>query len=215
MRQRVVIAALAVFTAAAGFPLTDDWRARMDEGSAAEAAGDYAGAASLYRAATEIAERFDHRDRRRAVAWNSLATMYDAMGRFADAEAGYRRALKMAAESTGKSGADYGQALPQLRSYVGDRATSGRNQDAAGGGGISCGRSDEVRIAAAERDWRSFARPASTRKPAHCWPVPWRFWKGNLTRGWMLRSPRTIWGWCAFLKDAATSPGNCCGKGWR
>jgi tetratricopeptide (TPR) repeat protein len=91
----------------------------MNEGSAAEAAGDYVRAESLYRAATEIAERFDHRDRRRAVAWNSLATMYDAMGRFADAEAGYRKALHMAAESSGKSGADYGQALANLGSeYV-------------------------------------------------------------------------------------------------
>jgi tetratricopeptide (TPR) repeat protein len=91
----------------------------MDEGAAAETVGDYARAASSYRVATEVAERFDRRDRRRAVAWNALATMYDALGRFADAEAGYRRALKEAAESTGKAGPDYALVLANLgSSYV-------------------------------------------------------------------------------------------------
>ena len=59
MRQRVLAAALAVLTAVTGFPQTDEWRLRMDEGAAAEDAGDYAKAASSYRAATEVAERFD------------------------------------------------------------------------------------------------------------------------------------------------------------
>jgi len=126
MRQRVLAAAIAVLTAVAGFPQTDDWRSRMDEGAAAETVGDYARAASSYRVATEVAERFDRRDRRRLVAWNAMATMYDALGRFAEAEAAYRRALKEAAESTGKAGPDYGLVLANLgSSYVetGQRAT--------------------------------------------------------------------------------------------
>jgi len=86
----------------------------MDEGAAAETAGDYARAASSYRVATEVAERFDHRDRRRVIAWNALATIYDALGRFADAQAGYRRALKEAAESTGNAGPDYAMVLANL-----------------------------------------------------------------------------------------------------
>src|SRR4029077_15545882 len=76
--------------------------------------GDYAKAAVSYRAAAEVAEHFDQSDRRRAVAWNFVSIMYDALGRFADAEAGYRRALKAAAASTGKSGPDYALVLGNL-----------------------------------------------------------------------------------------------------
>ena len=42
--------------------------------------------------------------------------MYDAMGRIADAETGYRRALREAAESTGKAGTDYALVLGNLGS---------------------------------------------------------------------------------------------------
>ena len=125
MRQHVLTAAIAILTSVAGFPQTDDWRQRMDEGSAAETAGDYARAAASYRAATEVAERFDRRDRRRAVAWNAMATMYDALGQFADAEAAYRRALKEAAESTGKAGPEYALVLGNLGTWyveIGQRA---------------------------------------------------------------------------------------------
>jgi tetratricopeptide (TPR) repeat protein len=116
MRQRILAAAVAVLTSGVGFPQSDDWWPRMQEGAAAEIVGDYAGAVSSYRAATEIAERFDRRDRRRAVAWNAMATMYDALGRIAEAQVGYRRALKEAAESTGKAGTDYALVLANLGS---------------------------------------------------------------------------------------------------
>ena len=114
MGQRILATALVVLTCAAGFPQADDWRARMDEGGVAERAGDYAKAASLYREATQIAEGFEARDKRRALAWNSLATMHETMGRFADAESGYRRALREAAESSGKSGPEYALVLSNL-----------------------------------------------------------------------------------------------------
>jgi tetratricopeptide (TPR) repeat protein len=118
MRQRILAAAVAVLTSGVGFPQTDDWVPRMQEGAAAETVGDYARAASSYRAATEIAERFDRRDRRRAVAWNAMATMYDALGRIAEAQVGYRRALKEAVESTGKAGTDYALVLGNLGSLL-------------------------------------------------------------------------------------------------
>jgi len=121
MRQHFYVygTALAVLTAVAGFPQADDWRARMNEGAAAETVGDYPRAASSYRVAADVAERFDRGDKRRAVAWNALAMMYDALGRFADAAAGYRRALKEVAESTGKAGPDYALLLANLGStYV-------------------------------------------------------------------------------------------------
>jgi tetratricopeptide (TPR) repeat protein len=114
MREQLLACALAVLTAVTAFPQTDEWQLRMEEGSAAEDSGDYAKAAALYRAAAEVAERFDQADRRRAVAWNFVSIMYDALGRFADAEAGYRRALKAAAASTGKSGPEYALVLGNL-----------------------------------------------------------------------------------------------------
>lgn len=117
MRRHILAAAIAILTSVAGLGQTDDWRSRMNEGAAAETAGDYARAATSYRAATEAAERFDRSDRRRVVAWNAMATMYDALGRFADAEAAYRRALKEAAESTGKTGAEYALVLGNLGSW--------------------------------------------------------------------------------------------------
>jgi tetratricopeptide (TPR) repeat protein len=45
--------------------------------------------------------------------------MYDTLGRYAEAHAGYRRALKEAAESSGKAGPDYARVLANLgASYV-------------------------------------------------------------------------------------------------
>ena len=103
-----------VLTAVTGFTQTDEWLLRMEEGSAAEDAGDYGKALASYQSAAQVAEGFDQSDRRRAVAWNFVSIMYDALGRFADAEAGYRRALKAAAASTGKTGPDYALVLGNL-----------------------------------------------------------------------------------------------------
>ncbi len=114
MRQLVLAFAIVMLTSAAVPAQADDWQTRMNEGAAAERAGDYARAASSYRTATEVAELFEHRDRRRAIAWNAMATMYDTLGRFADAQTGYRRALREAAESTGKTGPEYAQVLANL-----------------------------------------------------------------------------------------------------
>lgn len=119
MRQRSLAAAIAVLTCGTGFPQNDDWRSRMHEGAAAETLGDYVSATSSYRAATEIAEHFDRGDRRRGISWNSLSLMYDALGRCAEAQAGYRRAIKEIAESSGKAGPDYALVLANLgASYV-------------------------------------------------------------------------------------------------
>ncbi len=114
MQVHILTCALMVLTAVTGFTQTDEWLMRMQEGSAAEDAGDYAKALASYKSATEVAERFDQGDRRRAVAWNFVSVMYDALGRFSDAEAGYRKALKAAAASTGKSSPDYALVLGNL-----------------------------------------------------------------------------------------------------
>jgi tetratricopeptide (TPR) repeat protein len=117
MRQHILAAAIAMLTCVAGFPQTDDWRTRMHEGAAAETIGDYARAVTSYQVAAEAADRFDRGDSRRAVAWNAMATMFDALGRYGEAEAAYRRALKAAAESTGKAGPEYALVLGNLGSW--------------------------------------------------------------------------------------------------
>lgn len=118
MREQTLMFAVAVITAAAGFPQDDEWKLRMGEGAAAEIAGDYAKAASAYRGAATIADRLEQQARR-TVAWNSLGTMYDAQGRFTDAEGAYRRALRAAEVSAGKFSSEYGLILGNLASlYV-------------------------------------------------------------------------------------------------
>ena len=67
----------------------------------------------------EFADRFERSDRRRGLAWNALGTMYDAVGRFADATASYRRALNEVATSLGKTAPEYALVLSNLgASYV-------------------------------------------------------------------------------------------------
>ena len=68
MQVHVLACALLVLTAVTGFSQTDEWLLRMQEGSAAEDAGDYGKALASYQSATVLAEHFDQADRRRAVA---------------------------------------------------------------------------------------------------------------------------------------------------
>jgi tetratricopeptide (TPR) repeat protein len=84
--------ALAMGTAAA-LAQGDRWTELVNRGTAAEAGGDYAGAAAAYHEASRLAESFGLSDQRRTFALNAEGMMYDAMGRFADAEQAFRRAL--------------------------------------------------------------------------------------------------------------------------
>lgn len=114
VRALVLVSALALVTASTALSQATEWRQTIDRGNAAEAAGDYQKAVDSFLQATRIAEQFDRRDGRRIVAWDALATMSDALGRFTDAENDYRRALEAAEEAGGKSGADYGFVLARM-----------------------------------------------------------------------------------------------------
>jgi len=116
-----------MFMAAAGLSQTDEWRQRMDEGATAEILGDYPKGLASYQVAAQLAQGFDRGDKRRVTTLNALANMYDALGQFVDAETVYRRALKAAAESCGKSSPQYALVLGNLgTSYVEiGRAASG------------------------------------------------------------------------------------------
>ena len=153
MRKRVLFVLTVVLTVLPVVAQPDEWRLRMDEGAAAEIAGDYAKGVAAYRVAAEIAERFDRGDKRRVAASNALANMYDAMGQFADAEAQYRRALKAAAESAGKSSPEYALVLGNIGTvYVetGQPASGEKLMREALALYAACDPPDQLRIAIAK-----------------------------------------------------------------
>jgi tetratricopeptide (TPR) repeat protein len=122
----------------------------MDQGSTSKIVGDFAKSATAYREATQIAEQFDRRDSRRLFAWNSLATVYDALGRYNDAEAGYRRALRAAEESSGKSSSDYALVLGNLGAMYVETGQAARGEKLVREAlaiHSAAGRPDELRIA--------------------------------------------------------------------
>src|SRR5579872_5351710 len=87
------LAAAFTLAVSAAFAQADDWQRLMDRGNADERRGDYGEAANSYRAAAALSEHLDRSSTRRVVSWNALAAMYESLGRYADAEANYRRAL--------------------------------------------------------------------------------------------------------------------------
>ena len=153
MRKHVLVVLTAVVAVAAAVAQTDEWRLRMDEGAAAELAGDYARGIASYKAADELAERFNRGDKRRVAASNALANMYDALGQFADAEAQYRRALKAAAESAGKASPEYALVLGNIGTvYVetGQPASGEKLMREALAIYAACDPPDQLRIAIAK-----------------------------------------------------------------
>jgi len=153
MRKRVLFVLTAVLTVLPVVAQPDEWRLRMDEGAAAEIAGDYAKGVVSYKAAAEIAERFDRKDKRRVAASNALANMYDALGQFADAEVLYRRALKAAAESAGKASPEYGLVLGNIGTVyveIGQPASGEKLMREALAIYAACDPPDQLRIAIAK-----------------------------------------------------------------
>ena len=103
MSKRVVVCvAMTLMSTSAGWGQTDDWRELIERGQSLEKAADYAGALASYEKAAQASERGAANDPRRLISWNSVATMYDALGQFPDAERSYRRALIAAEKSRGK-----------------------------------------------------------------------------------------------------------------
>jgi tetratricopeptide (TPR) repeat protein len=84
---------LALAAAAVALGQGDPWNDTIQRGRTAEFAGDYAAAATAYREGSRLAEAFEPADLRRIYSFNAQGMMYDAMGRFADAEMAFRRAL--------------------------------------------------------------------------------------------------------------------------
>ena len=69
------------------------WEAHSAAGREAYQQGDYAEAEKQWTAALKKAEGFEPQDPRLATALNDLAVLYEAQGRYADAEPLFQRAL--------------------------------------------------------------------------------------------------------------------------
>jgi tetratricopeptide (TPR) repeat protein len=119
---------LTLLLANAGFPQSGNWQDLVARGRALELAGEYAAAAVCYHDAVRIAERFDPKDARRFLAATYLATTYDELGRFPDAEREYRRALHAAERAGGKTSSGYAMVLGNLASLYADLGQTARGE---------------------------------------------------------------------------------------
>ena len=101
MRRRgVIVCAMAAWLASLALASlaiaqADSWNDLMAKANALDVAGDYAGAAAVFRDAIHFAEASG--DPRLPIAINSLATDDDELGRYSEAEQLYRRAQAIAA----------------------------------------------------------------------------------------------------------------------
>lgn len=111
----VCLTALLLFGGTA-FPQTDEWHALMQQGTALEAAADFAGAVTYYERAARIGEPAAAGDTRTMRSWAAAAAMHDALGRYSDAVRSYRLALAGAEQSRGRNSEDYAVLLGSLGS---------------------------------------------------------------------------------------------------
>lgn len=107
----------------------DEWKIVMDRGNAAERAGDYAAAAAAYHDAVRLTEHYAPNDRRRVYSWNSLAMMYDALGRLPDGAAAYHRSLAAAERAAGKNSPDYALIQGNLASLYVEMGQTARGEE--------------------------------------------------------------------------------------
>lgn len=85
----IMIVALASFPSAAAF----DWESAIRTARLLQADGRYEEAASILSAAVKLAEKFDPGDPRLVRSISGLASVYQDLGRFSEAEDLYRRAM--------------------------------------------------------------------------------------------------------------------------
>jgi tetratricopeptide (TPR) repeat protein len=117
----------AILIAIPAMAQDDAWWRVMKAGLSADSTGDYAQALGFYRQAIDISTKLDASDQRRAYSWNALAKTDDLMGNYAGAESGYRRALKEAEQSGGRTSPAYTVALENMATLY---AETGQISDA-------------------------------------------------------------------------------------
>jgi tetratricopeptide (TPR) repeat protein len=110
------LASFATISLAAtiAFAQSDNWQTLTDEGNEFRGSGHYMEAAAKYREALRLVEQPGTRSLKLASSLNALALVEDALGRSADAENGYRRALAIVEEVAGTTSLARSQVLVNL-----------------------------------------------------------------------------------------------------
>ncbi len=90
------------------------WDSIMADAAKAYQQADYAEAEKLFLAALKEAEKFGEQDPRLATSLNNLALLYDAQGKYAQAEPLYRRALAIREKALGPEHPDLATDLNNL-----------------------------------------------------------------------------------------------------
>jgi tetratricopeptide (TPR) repeat protein len=100
------------------------WEQLIDRGAALDTAGNYAGAAELYRVAKTLAGQSP--DLRLVQTLTLLADSEANSGRWAEAERDYRQALRVAAAAVGKQSPEYARLLTSLAVTYWESGDAGR-----------------------------------------------------------------------------------------
>ncbi len=99
---------------APAFAQSEAWERHMAAGTEAYRQGHYAEAEKQIEAALKDAEWFSPKDPRRAVSLNKLALLYDAQGKYAEAEPLYKRSLAIWEQALGPEHPDVAGSLNNL-----------------------------------------------------------------------------------------------------
>ena len=100
----------------ASYGATQDtaWEKYTDAGIKAHQQGQHAEAQKQFAAALKEAEKFEEQDPRLATSLNNLATLYQAQGKYAEAEPLHRRALAIQEKALGPEHPDVANTLNSL-----------------------------------------------------------------------------------------------------
>ena len=128
MAKIVLAIAIAVWLSP-GLCAADEaaWNAYTRDGTSAYQSGDYLTATRQFELALKEAESFGVKDPRLAHSLNNLALLYQAQGRYADAEPLYRRSLAIYEKALGPERPEVALGLNNLANLYMDQ---GRYADA-------------------------------------------------------------------------------------
>jgi len=116
MKRTLSVCAAAALAAGIAMAQTDEWRQLMNDGAAQNQAGDLRAAESSYRHALRSAEAA-RAETGIALASNALAALCDELGKSAEADGHYRRALALVEKLTGKNSTAYASVLGNMAAH--------------------------------------------------------------------------------------------------
>ena len=126
MRHVAILCVVTMSAAGGALAQSTDWNRLMDQGDALEHAGNYKEAAAAYEGALRIAEKFDSTDARLPLTLNKLGITCDELGRFADSDRLYRRAIAWAKHVKGKYSPEYASLVNNLAAVYLQQGQTGK-----------------------------------------------------------------------------------------